>query len=87
MLFGRKSCEENRDWCVKVCLVDDTYIIVTEQLNKKEAKEFYNELKKELKESKSDWVEIESSNGDDYEPYTRLFNKKNITHIALKNDN
>jgi hypothetical protein len=83
-LFGRKSCYEKRDWEVRLFTVDsDEGVKLTEQLNEKEAKQFYNEAKKELSSS-SKWFEVESSNGDDYDPDTRYFNKDNITHIKLQ---
>ncbi len=82
-LFGRTSCREDRSWQVRLHLCDGDSVTVTEQLNEKEATEFYKDLKKELLESKSDWVEIKTDNGDDYHADTRLFNKINIKHIKL----
>ena len=86
-LFGRTSCEEQRSYAVRVWTVETSdSFLVTEQLNKEEAEDFYIEFKKELESSK-EWIEIEKNLGKDDEAITYLLNKKNIVGIALENRN
>lgn len=83
MLFGRKSCKEDRRWEVRAHFIDDSVVLLTQQLNEEEAQDFYDELIEELQKSKSDWIEVKTDMGEDYHPDTRLLNKRNIKLIKL----
>ena len=83
-LFGRTGCEE-RTWKVVIYLTSDNQIDLTQQIPKSEATKFYKELKKTLQDN-SNFIEVETDNGDDCSKDTRLFNKANITHIKLTTD-
>jgi len=82
-LFGRTPCEEKRDWRITVWFVGtNTTLDLSEQLNEKEAKEFYKQLKKELNNNKK-WIEIVRDYGKNREPKTWLLNKDNIECFKL----
>lgn len=80
-LFGRTSCNEQRDWAVKVFFSGESVLDVTEQLNEKEATEFYEEFIKKL-EDKSQLIEVIKDRGQRAtHRYTLV--KRNITTVEL----
>jgi hypothetical protein len=77
-LFGRRACEEETDWEVRVYFNDDgDYLTLTEQVTQKEAELFYDDFKKELEASTTGWVEVEVTDK------VVLLNKDNITMVRL----
>ena len=83
-LLGRTSCKEERNWDVKAYFNDKSNSLkLTEQLNEKEATDFYKKLKKELENSKTDFIEVVKDKGANDAPVTWLLNKRNIVRIRL----
>ena len=63
-LFGRTSCNEQRDWQVEAMMNDGDYFKLTEQLNEDEAMEFYEDLMEEVENSESGFIEVEKDRGN-----------------------
>lgn len=81
-LFGRTSCEEQRDWQVRIYLVDECWILATEQLNEDEAKEFYNKVNAEFnKPAKT--MEVIKDRGMNKSDKTFTIVKDKVTSIEV----
>lgn len=78
MIFGRKGCNENRNWRVRVYFNDESYIKIADQLAEKEAKEIYEKARNSLKDTKDETFEIE------YDGELMTFNKVNVSLIKLE---
>ncbi len=80
-LFGRTSCNEERDWCVVADVIEEECVL-TEQLNESEAKKFYEELKEEIEKNKTGFIEVVKDGGE-YSDKTYLLNLKNVEKFRL----
>ena len=81
-LFGRTSCNEERDWLVRA-IFNDGVIDLTEQINEEEANQFFNELQKEVKNSNDGFVKVHKDRGE-YSDKTYLINLKIVESFIVR---
>ena len=80
MIFGRKGCNERRDYRIKIYFDDNgKALTVSNQLTKTDATKIYEELKQKYSD-KGDFMEI-SYDGD-----TFFVLKKHITFMRAEKD-
>lgn len=86
ILTGRKACNENTDWVVNVVFNHGECSLI-EQVNFKEAKAFYEKLKKQIEavKGKSRFVEVLIKD-DSYGNKTKLINLSMVEIVVLKRD-
>ena len=77
MIFGKKGCNEEKDWKIRINFTDDEWITIVEQLTKKEATQKFEELKKALQD-KEPFIEFEREKGS-----KEIIMKDNIVNISL----
>lgn len=77
MIFGKKGCDEQRDWKVRIYLVDKERLTVGEQLTRKNAMEMFKAIKEKIKD-KETFIEVETELG-----YTYLLMKLNIVDVDM----
>jgi len=82
MIFGKKGCNEDRNWNVRIHFIDSSEIDVIEQVSEKEAKDFFNKIKKEFNNSKTS-IELKINLHENKKEY--LIPKRNIKCIKLFN--
>ena len=80
-IFGKRGCDEERDYSINVWTVDDDEggFLIAEQLTREEAEQMYSELKKEFKNNEP-FLDVE------YRGERFLLPKNNITVIKLVDD-
>ena len=77
MIFGKKGCNENRDWKVRVCFMqEEDYLDIIEQVNEKEARKVFEQFKKEMGD-KNSIIEVKTQNRE------WILNKSHIQNFCL----
>lgn len=81
MIWGRKGCNEDRRWKIKIGMISEDETAVSEQLSKKSAEKIFKEIRAKLEDSKKT---INMSYINDYDREVNIvIPKTSITFVRL----
>lgn len=80
-IFGKKGCDENRNFSVRINLVGEFAGLIGQQLTEEEATEIYEKLKAQFQDKRTETIECFYN--DKGCPTTEIYNKANIVSIEM----